>query len=665
MTIDATYLIPAREYGRVNGHSKLDEFARLELIADMCRLNALNAVKRAGSGHLGTSFSAMDILVLLYHRQLNVKAVGPDSDDRDVFLSSKGHDVPAQYSVLHSIGIVPPERLLKLRRLGGLEGHPNVQVRGIEANTGSLGMGMSKGRGVAVAKRLLGRGGRVVVLTGDGELQEGQVYEALQTTAHQRVGMTVIVDHNKVQSDKPVAEITDLGNLVTKFSSFGWRVERCDGHDMRTMDRILSDFAKSKDVPCILIADTIKGRGVSFMEHPVALVEGKGTYKWHAGAPNDEAYVAAHAELLARAQGKFRDAGLGELAIDRVPLEKGASGVSDEFVVEAFGQRLVELGQRHPELVVLDGDLAADCRTRKFELTFPDRFIQNGIAEQDMVSMAGAMARHGTLPVVNSFATFLAARANEQIYNNCTEGSKVIYVCHFGGLIPAGPGPSHQSTRDISLFGALPNCTSLEPCNAAEAAMALDWCVEDATESCMLRLAIGPSPRKIELPAGYRLTHGRGVVLHSGTDLLVLSYGPVMLHEVLGAAESLAASGLSVAVANMPWLNRVDPEWLARLVGPFLAVVVVDNHSPVGGLGDSILRALAAGGLLGGRRYAGFGADEYPVCGAPGEVLRHHRLDAASIADRLVAVARSVGLAADVGAASGIATGLDADAPIG
>ena len=141
MTIEATYLIPASEYGRVQGLTKLDAFARLELIADMCRLNALNAVKRAGSGHLGTSFSAMDILVLLYHRRLNVREVGPESDDRDVFLSSKGHDVPAQYSVLHSIGIVPPEKLLRLRRLGGLEAHPNVQVRGIEANTGSLEWG--------------------------------------------------------------------------------------------------------------------------------------------------------------------------------------------------------------------------------------------------------------------------------------------------------------------------------------------------------------------------------------------------------------------------------------------------------------------------------------------------------------------------------------------
>src|SRR5262245_59005285 len=161
----------------------------------MCRANALVAVKRAGSGHLGSSFSAMDIVVHLFFRELNTARVGFESADRDVYFSSKGHDVPGLYAVLHALGVIPPERLLKLRRLGGLDGHPDVGVPGIEANSGSLGMGISKGRGMAWAKRFLGRDGRVVVLVGDGELQEGQNFEALQASAHQAVGrLWVIVD---------------------------------------------------------------------------------------------------------------------------------------------------------------------------------------------------------------------------------------------------------------------------------------------------------------------------------------------------------------------------------------------------------------------------------------------------------------------------------------
>jgi transketolase len=665
MPIDATCLIPPAEFARVRESSRLDEFERLALMADMCRLNALNAVKRAGSGHLGTSFSAMDIMVLLYHRVMNVRELGPDHPDRDVFISSKGHDVPAQYSVLHSIGILPTEKLLKLRRLGGLEGHPNVQVKGIEANTGSLGMGISKGRGALAAKRLLGRGGRVFVLTGDGELQEGQNFEALQSAAHHRSGLTVIVDHNKVQSDKPVAEITDLRDLVAKFAAFGWRVERCDGHDLRAMTSVLERFDALGDVPRILVADTIKGRGVSFMEHPVALKDGKGTYRWHAGAPDDESYLSAQRELAERIGRRFAAAGLGSPVIEAVPTGPRAGGaVSDEYLVEAFGSRLVELGRRHPELVVLDADLAADCRTRKFELAIPERFYQNGIAEQDMVSMAGAMARHGLLPVVNSFATFLAARANEQIYNNVTEGSRVIYVCHFGGLIPAGPGPSHQSVRDISLFGALPGLTIIEPSCASETELALSWCVEEARGSCMLRLAIGPSPRRIELPPGYRFAPGRGVLLHEGEDLLVFSYGPVMLHEVLVAAEALRSRGLGVRVVNMPWLNRVDGQWLRQLVEPYELVVTVEDHSPFGGLGDQILRFLAAGDLLRERRVWTLGVNEVPVCGAPSEVLGHHGLDGATLATRFVEIAKTRGLAEAVGPVE-VDQGSDADAAIG
>ena len=176
----------------------------LDLIADMCRANALVAVKRAGSGHLGSSFSSLDIVVHLLWRELNVAELGWEHPDRDVFFSSKGHDVPGLYAALYALGVIPAERLLRLRRLGGLDGHPDVGVPGIEANSGSLGMGLSKGRGMAWAKRFLGRGGRVVVMTGDGELQEGQNWEAFAAAFHQGVGnLWAIVDRNELQSDKP------------------------------------------------------------------------------------------------------------------------------------------------------------------------------------------------------------------------------------------------------------------------------------------------------------------------------------------------------------------------------------------------------------------------------------------------------------------------------
>jgi transketolase len=629
-------LIPQSEFVRARE-------AGLEVIADMCRLNALTAVKRAGSGHLGSSFSAMDIVVFLFYEQLNTARLGFDHPDRDVYFSSKGHDVPGLYAVLHSLGVVPTEKLLRLRRSGGLDGHPNVRAPGIEANSGSLGMGISKGRGIAWAKRRLAKRGRVVVMVGDGELQEGQNFEALQGAAHDhQAGLTVVVDRNELQSDKPTEEILALGDLESKLAAFGWHVASCDGHDFDELRRVFAELGEVSDRPQAVVARTIKGCGVSFMEHPAALREGGGTYRWHAGAPDDESFERARDELIARIEEKLD----GRLALEPVPPpedelpapaleaepESGAGArvtVTREYVVEAYGEALVELAAGNPALVVLDADLASDCRVRAFEEAFPERFLECGIAEQDMVSVAGGLARHGLVPVVNSFASFLASRANEQIYNNASEGSKVIYALHYAGLIPAGPGMSHQSLRDVSLLAALPNMTIVQPANAEETKAAVTWAVEEAEGNVAIRLAIGPSPRRIELPDEYRLAPGRGTVLRDGDDAVVVAYGPVMLHEALTAAELLAEHGHEVAVVDLPWLNRFDREWLAELTATPAPLVVVEDHATVGALGDALRRELL------GREVAVFGVDGWPAFGTPPEALREHGLDAVSLAGRI------------------------------
>jgi transketolase len=623
-------LIPRAEFERAR------ELGDLSLLADMCRANALVAVKRAGSGHLGSSFSAMDVVVHLFYAELNTAAVGFDHPDRDVYFSSKGHDVPGLYAVLHALGVLPAERLLQLRRLGGLDGHPDVGVPGIEANSGSLGMGISKGRGLAWAKRLLGRGGRVVVMTGDGELQEGQNFEGLQAAAaHAQGNLWVVVDRNELQSDKPTDEILALGDLETKLRSFGWHVATCDGHDHLQLAAAFAEFREHGDVPKVLVAQTVKGKGVAFMEHPRALREGEGTYRWHAGAPDDDSYARAHDELLDRIRERLPELEL--VSVDTLAEQSAGepeSGitararVTDEYVAAAYGDTLLELAERHPELVVLDADLASDCRIRPFELAHPERFHESGIAEQDMVSAAAGMARQGLLPVVNSFAAFLASRANEQIYNQASERTKVVYALHYAGLIPAGPGKSHQSIRDISLLAALPNVTIVQPGNAEETAALLRWAVETAPESVAIRLAIGPSPRRIELPS-VELAPGVGTVVHEGSDAVLFAYGPVMLHEALTAAEALAARGTRLQVVDMPWLNRVDNAWLTEVTEPFDAVFVLEDHAPVGGLGDSLRRT------LGSRTVEVFGVEGWPACGTPHEALRFHGLDGASLADRI------------------------------
>ncbi len=641
-------LIPTSELSRVRD-SEVDADARLALLADMCRLNTLVAIKRAGSGHLGSSFSALDIFVHLLFEELNVAELGFDHPERDVFFSSKGHDVPGLYATLYALGVIPQEQLLRLRRLGGLDGHPDVRIPGIEANSGSLGMGISKGRGIAWAKWSLGLGGRVVVMTGDGELQEGQNWEAIQAAAHEALGtLWVIIDRNELQSDKLTEEIVSLGDLEEKLRAFGWDVRTCDGHDHAELREAFASFGAVDERPNALIARTIKGKGVSFMERSAALAEGGGYYRWHAGAPSDDDFERARDELVTSIGAGLEELGLGplELVDGREPRDDGSyslegepeSGAgaplqktTNEYVVEAYGDALVELAETNDRLVVLDADLASDCRIRGFELAFPDRFIECGIAEQDMVSTAAGLARHGFLPVVNSFASFLASRANEQIYNQASEGSKVVYALHYAGLIPAGPGKSHQSIRDVSLLGALPNMTIVQPGSSDETSALLRWAVEEAGDNVAIRLAIGPSPRAIELPAGYEPTVGWGAVLRDGEDAVLLAYGPVLLHEALVAAERLAGDGIDLRVVNMPWLNRVDPDWVSVEIARYRHVLVLEDHAPVGALGDAMRRVLV------GREVTVYGVEGWPACGTPEEVLGFHQLDGASLAGRIAA----------------------------
>lgn len=624
--------IPTTEFNRVLAQAT-DQTRRLPLFADMCRLNTLVEIKKAGSGHLGSSLSAMDIVALLYLEILNVRQVGVTDPNRDVFFSSKGHDVPGLYAVLIALGLMPESRLGQLRRLGGLDGHPDVHIPGMEANTGSLGMGVSKGRGLQRAKHILGKGGRVVVMTGDGELQEGQIWESIQTSVHQRARLTVVVDHNKLQTDMLVDDITSLGDLEAKFRAFGTEVIRCNGHDFAALRQALQSEPAGVRV---VIADTVKGRGISFMEEISKQPSPSGKYRWHSGAPADEPFALGFAELRQRIDAQLVAAGLAPLTLVAFPTEeKRPSTVTKEFVAGGYGEELVKLGRQDQRIVVLDGDLSADCKVRGFEEAFPARFIENGIAEQDMVSLAGGLARLGLIPVVNSFSSFLCARANEQAYNNACENTKIIYAAHFAGFIPAGPGKSHQSVRDISLFSALPNMVIVQPATPDEAAAALRWAVSENPVNTMLRMNIGPSPRSFGFLPGEDFRFGHGRMLRRGGDATIVAYGPVMLHEAMVCAELLAEAGLSVGVANLPWLNRPSPDWLKSLVTESPNLFVLEDHMVAGGVGQHLLSVLNEHGLLGRLRYQVFGLTTLPACGTPAEVLRHHALDGASLARRV------------------------------
>lgn len=617
--------VPTAEFERVLAIG--DPYARSAAFSALTRINTLYMIMQAGSGHLGSSFSAADVVSWLFTQEMT----DPLRPGGDLYFSSKGHDAPGLYAALIGLGGLDEDLVHRLRRIDGLPGHPDVHTPHMPFNTGSLGMGISKAKGVVLANRMQGREQRVYVLTGDGELQEGQNYEALAGAVHAGMGeLTVIVDHNKIQSDTWVRDVNDLGDLPARFAGFGWGVLRCDGHDFAALEQAFRERrTRFAGRPVVLIADTVKGAGCATFASS-SMPAGEWRYRYHSGAPSLADYASAQAELVATANGILAANGLGSLALATVDRAERVVATGPKFP-DVYGQTLTELARTDRRIVAMDADLVLDTGLIPFKQDHPDRFIECGIAEQDMVSMAGALAGRGLLPFVHSFSCFLHSRPNEHIYNNATEGRKVVYVGSLAGVLPGSPGHSHQAVRDVSAVGGVPDLVVLEPASPAEVSAAVRFCAT-TPHSVYLRLTSIPCPELVSVLAPARLELGRGQVVRPGGPVVAIGSGPVVLNQLLGAADLLAEQGVELTVVNLPWLNRVDQEWLAGLVEDAHALFVVENHYTRGGQADTVARALLESGTR-PSVFRGIGLTEVPRCGTETEVLGAHGLLATQLAD--------------------------------
>jgi transketolase len=272
------------------------DVTKLESIAREGRVQIIRMLTHAGSGHPGGSLSVIDILTTLYFNRMRYDPARPRWEDRDRFVLSKGHCVPAQYYCMAKAGYFPMDRLVTLRKLGSpLQGHPDrVALPGIEAATGSLGQGVSVAAGMALGLKLSGKGSRVYCVLGDGETQEGQVWETLMSAPklgapdHHLDNLCVILDYNGIQLDGFVKKILDLEPVTGKLASFGWPVLEVNGHDIAQVDKALDQAEATKGAPTFIVAHTVKGKGVSFMENEP---------EWHGKAPKPEEAVRAIREI--------------------------------------------------------------------------------------------------------------------------------------------------------------------------------------------------------------------------------------------------------------------------------------------------------------------------------------------------------------------------------
>jgi transketolase len=623
--------VPAEEFARVWRAPGVSAADRAEIFADMARVNTLYSIMRAGSGHIGSSFSSLDIVTWIYLVELGAL---DGAELRGTYFSSKGHDVPGLYAVLTATGLLDFELLHRLRRLGGLPGHPDVHTPGMVTNTGSLGMGISKAKGMLEADRLDGISRPMFVLTGDGELQEGQNWEALVGAVNRRLSnLTVVVDHNKIQSDTWVRRVSDLGDLERKFAAFGWVVRRVDGHDLTAFGAALGELA-ADERPGVVIADTVKGRGVSFMEE---FGQDEELYRFHSGAPSPDVYERAKAELNQRIEKRVANCALGAIETRAVDVDTRVPPVGGRLV-DAYGDWLCRLARRDERVVALDGDLLLDTGLIPFVHEFPDRFIECGIAEQDMVSQAAGLALRDRLPFVHSFASFLSGRPHEQVLVNATESTRIVYVGSLAGIVPGGPGHSHQAVTDVASFSAAHGMLVVEPAHVEQIDGLLDLCLREHDGPVYVRLTTPP----VELPAwpaDVAPAIGVGTVLRTGGDVTIVVAGPVVLREALHAAARLEPDGVQAGVVSMPWHNRVDRSWWIDVLAAAPALVLVENHRPVGAMGQFLLARTAELGWSG--RCVQCAIDDIPACGTNEEVLAAHGLDAASLAERIRAVSQA------------------------
>ena len=475
----------------------------LSITACKVRMGVIEGTYHAKSGHPGGSLSFADIFTYLYFKEMNIDPKDPKNPDRDRFVLSKGHTAPGLYAALANRGYFPVEDLKTLRHIGSyLQGHPNMNTTpGVDMSTGSLGQGVSVAAGMALGAKYENKNLRVYTATGDGEIQEGQIWEALMFAAHYKLdNLCVIVDNNNLQIDGEVSKVMSPYPIDEKLKAFGFEVICIDGH---SFDEIEAAFEKAKTVkgrPTAIIAKTVKGKGVSFMENQAS---------WHGTAPNGGTVRNRH-ERIESSACKF--GGLTMADVKKIATR------------ESYGNALVELGKKYDNVVVLDADLAAATKTGVFKKAFPERHFDCGIAECNMVDVAAGLSTMGLVPFASSFAMFAAGRAFEQIRNTLgyPHNNVKIGATH-GGISVGEDGASHQCCEDFALMRSIPGMVVINPSDDVEAKAAVEAAYHYQGPVYMRfgRLAV---PVINDTP-DYKFELGKGVTLRDGDDITIIATG--------------------------------------------------------------------------------------------------------------------------------------------
>lgn len=599
--------------------------AELKTIAGKMRAYNLIALTAAKSGHSGGTLSVMDIAAALYLNVAKHDPKDPFWKDRDRILFSAGHKAPTLYVSLGMSGYFDIEDVMTLRKLSSpFQGHPHwLKLDGIEASTGSLGQGLSISVGMALAGKLDKRDYRVYCIMGDGEQQEGQVWEAAMEATHYKLdNLIAIIDKNNLQIDGEVCCVMEIDPISEKYRSFGWHVIVIDGHNMEDILRGFDEASKVKGKPIAIIANTIKGKGVSFMENIAG---------WHGRAPNREELDKALKELgfsdlpvegLLGIAKKFQDkvdeqvsSSMPKFSRDYWWNVQSTMRIKMEPTRHGFGRILDKKGGDE-RVVPLGCDISGSIKISDFYEKHPerkDRFLSMGIAEQSTTAVAAGLAKEGKLPVFGTYGVFASMRNLDQLRTTVCYGGFNVFIAGAHGGISVGPdGATHQALEEFYTVCALPGITVVAPCDSIEVERACDELLFRYKGPKYVRFARESTPIVTNEKTPY--VHGKANVVRfrgekdnfadafdttlasdyksENEDITLISCGPELCEAMRAAYILKKEFDVEARVINMHTIKPLDKDAVVRAARETGAVLSIEEHQ-VGGMGNRIAAAIA------------------------------------------------------------------------
>jgi transketolase len=594
----------------------------LAAIAKRLRIHSLEMTTRAGSGHPTTCLSMAEIAACLFFDVMRYDPADTENWGNDELVLSKGHAAPILWAALAEAGIIPAGELRNLRKIDStLEGHPTPRMNWIKTATGSLGQGLAVGVGMAAAQRLGKSPGRVFVVLGDGECAEGSVWEAANAGAYFGLrNLCAVVDVNGLGQSEETMHKRDTAAFARKFKAFGWDPIVVDGH---SIDALLGAFARigKAGKPTVILARTVKGKGVSFIE---------GKNGWHGKPLKADELAAALAEI-----GPAPDVDATRLVRKPKKAVRPKAGTRFDFARTpyadktatrlAYGNALKALGGVNGDVVALDGDVKNSTYEDKFFEAFPGRAFQLFIAEQAMAGMAAGLAAKGYIPFMATFAAFLT-RAHDQFRMAAYSRSNIKVCGSHVGVSIGEDGPSQMGLEDLAQFRSIPGCVIFYPGDA----FAAEACVEAAARHrgmCYIRTTRPATPilysKEEAFPIG-----GSKVLRKSDKDRALIVAAGITLTEALKACEALAKEGIKVRLLDAYSVQPLDSAGILKAAAEAGSrVVVVEDHYEGGGLGEAVAAALAGKAVL-----KHLCIRELPRSGKPDELLDAYGISARHIA---------------------------------